>query len=637
MNRRRAALAAVSATAALMLCSIATATAAHAAVSLGQATETRDSARARCTISGTSGDDVLRGTPKDDVICGFGGDDRILGGKGDDVLIGHAGDDTLIGGAGDDTLIGGAGDDRLLGGPGRDTVTPGPGETPNAQVPGSPDPQPGAPLPDQECDASLGASGCSVPDPIAPPSPVQALTGTGTSTSSVRIQWAPPADAGTGAIIYSVAGSGSIAVSGTAADVTGLSAGANYTFAVTASNSAGAGTPATVEVATLAPASAPVVLVAEASDTGERKLTTTYNFDNDITARLQWNANSGYCGETSFITALMRQGGGYASQWTVRQLKLPAHGSQTNSNSQLMLGENGYGVPVGDFADAMRLTYTNYDGSGETDTDDFLAWVKEQVLKDDGARTVIIGVYNNVFMLGENTADGGAFRGDGTFDHIVPVVALGSNQPLTGSHASTYYAGDLITISDNGLYTPLVDDVPSNSPENPARSALYTFNVDDWQNYRAGANEPHTGGTTYDLYSAPIYTGQGSHQVQNFGTAVTGIKDTTPGGSVALHLDVTTSRDNEGFQDEATLSAAPTPLAMDLTVTAKPVHGTSYNVYMYDEFGDVPSGSFNTAATDAAQAPQWVIPEDNSGSWSQTISTTTDKTHIFRAVPVDAL
>jgi hypothetical protein len=69
---------------------------------------------ASCTITGTSGRDVLQGTPARDVICGFGGDDAVFG---------AGGGDTVYGGAGKDSIRGGGGDDRLLGGPGADVVS----------------------------------------------------------------------------------------------------------------------------------------------------------------------------------------------------------------------------------------------------------------------------------------------------------------------------------------------------------------------------------------------------------------------------------------------------------------------------------------------------------------------------------
>jgi hypothetical protein len=80
-------------------------------VALGLSATASAAAPARCTITGTSGDDVLRGTSHRDVICGLGGDDRIAGGAGNDVLRGGPGRDQLYGGAGRDRLDGGPGED----------------------------------------------------------------------------------------------------------------------------------------------------------------------------------------------------------------------------------------------------------------------------------------------------------------------------------------------------------------------------------------------------------------------------------------------------------------------------------------------------------------------------------------------
>jgi RTX calcium-binding nonapeptide repeat (4 copies) len=76
----------------------------------------------RCTLWGTSGDDLLVGTGRDEVVCGRGGDDQIWGGGGKDVLRGGRGDDVLRGG---EVLYGGRGADDLyrgvmFGGPGAD-------------------------------------------------------------------------------------------------------------------------------------------------------------------------------------------------------------------------------------------------------------------------------------------------------------------------------------------------------------------------------------------------------------------------------------------------------------------------------------------------------------------------------------
>ena len=71
-----------------------------------------------CTITGTSGADVLKGTKGTDVICGLGGNDK---------LYGLGGRDRIYGGSGSDKLYGGRGADKLYGGPGRDTLVGGKG------------------------------------------------------------------------------------------------------------------------------------------------------------------------------------------------------------------------------------------------------------------------------------------------------------------------------------------------------------------------------------------------------------------------------------------------------------------------------------------------------------------------------
>jgi Ca2+-binding RTX toxin-like protein len=65
----------------------------------------------RCTVVGTTGDDVLMGTASADVICGLGGHDELSGLGGNDTLRGGDGKDFLKGGNGDDVFDGGIGAD----------------------------------------------------------------------------------------------------------------------------------------------------------------------------------------------------------------------------------------------------------------------------------------------------------------------------------------------------------------------------------------------------------------------------------------------------------------------------------------------------------------------------------------------
>lgn len=78
--------------------------------------------RAKCTVVGTAGNDVLKGTSKADVICGLAGNDRLNGRGGNDVLVGGDGKDRISGGGGRDVLYGNGGRDHLAGNGGRDRV-----------------------------------------------------------------------------------------------------------------------------------------------------------------------------------------------------------------------------------------------------------------------------------------------------------------------------------------------------------------------------------------------------------------------------------------------------------------------------------------------------------------------------------
>jgi Ca2+-binding RTX toxin-like protein len=66
-----------------------------------------------CTITGTSGQDLLMGTPGRDVICGLGGNDTIGAGGGNDVIRAGPGADRIQGDAGRDALLGQNGNDLI--------------------------------------------------------------------------------------------------------------------------------------------------------------------------------------------------------------------------------------------------------------------------------------------------------------------------------------------------------------------------------------------------------------------------------------------------------------------------------------------------------------------------------------------
>jgi Ca2+-binding RTX toxin-like protein len=81
----------------------------------------------RCTIVGTTGNDVLHGTGHKDVICGLDGNDTIVGDGGSDVIYAGNGNDRVFGGLGNDVVFAGPGNDLAKGGTGRDTLDGGTG------------------------------------------------------------------------------------------------------------------------------------------------------------------------------------------------------------------------------------------------------------------------------------------------------------------------------------------------------------------------------------------------------------------------------------------------------------------------------------------------------------------------------
>jgi Ca2+-binding RTX toxin-like protein len=93
----------------------------------GAASPAAGGAALRCnlrvaSLSGTTGDDVIRATPGPDVVHARGGDDQVWGLGGNDEVCGGRGDDRIYGGRSDDSVHGGRGRDRVHGGRGGDFV-----------------------------------------------------------------------------------------------------------------------------------------------------------------------------------------------------------------------------------------------------------------------------------------------------------------------------------------------------------------------------------------------------------------------------------------------------------------------------------------------------------------------------------
>ncbi len=325
------------------------------------------------------------------------------------------------------------------------------------------------------------------------------------------------------------------------------------------------------------------------------EIPTPYRYDNGITPRLQWNANSGYCGETSFISAGLHFGQ-YCSQYTARSIASPGV-NQTDPSSQLLLGDNDTAA-----AASMRLQAAEFPNRFQLSTEEFLRWIKKNTL--DG-RIVIIGVFNNGIILEEWTR---RWDGDPSYDHIVPVLGWGSKSSLSQLR---YFASDVITISDNGLYGP------TGTP--PEYQFRYSFRLKDFPGNRFQANKPN--GPVYMLRNRP----------RNYGIAIEGVLDP---GKVTIPVRLTSSLDHEpDMPHHSNVPPAPVPLTLTATVTL-PNSAVAYKLYRYDNFTKVPTANFNALADQAVES--WDIPANSGPTATVTIETLTDQRVIFRAVPVDA-
>jgi hypothetical protein len=308
--------------------------------------------------------------------------------------------------------------------------------------------------------------------------------------------------------------------------------------------------------------------------------------------RQQWNANSGYCGETSLIAAGMRHGQ-YTSQWTARRLASPGV-PQWKPEAQLLLGVNDRAA-----ARRMRLRTREFDNRRQRSTREFLSWTKRRFLRGND---VIVGVFNNVRKLGEPLS-----LADPEYDHIVPLMGFGSATPFERS--ASYRRTDVLTLSDNGL--------ASIGPNVPF---LYSYELGRFTKTRKQASA--SGGPLYSLKRRP----------PSYGVAVEGVADPE---RRTVPVRLSSSSNGEGQQNETRLKAPPPPLPIRLTAHATlPLEGRAYNVYLYDSFADVPREDFNARADQAIRS--WHVPAGHPRKWRTTIDALSSDTRVFRAVPASA-
>lgn len=319
----------------------------------------------------------------------------------------------------------------------------------------------------------------------------------------------------------------------------------------------------------------------------------TYTASNPLPPRIQWNANDGYCGETSFVSAGLYYGQ-YISQYDARALA-SNNAKQSLSSSQLLLGVNDAAT-----AKAMHLAAVSFNSAKQTTTASFLTWVKSYVQAGD---PVLIGVFTNESKFYGNTNPS---AGDAEYDHIVTVTGITSTHPLTTPVA--YYSDDVITFNDNGLWTG-----GGGVPQNAFSYAFGTFATT-----RRGANAK----------TGPVYSLSNG---RDYGIAITGVIDLSH-ETVPVRLTTSTNAETPAIVDGSNTRPAAKPVTLTITVSGlKP--GAKYTLYRYNSMSAVPDSNINANAAKATQ--KWTITA-TATTYTMTQTISSNEIAVYRAVAVGA-
>jgi hypothetical protein len=405
-----------------------------------------------------------------------------------------------------------------------------------------------------------------------------------------------------------------------------------------------------------------------------------------LTPFYQWENNDGYCGEVSMMQAGLNNGQ-WMSQFNARLIcgtglsqsgpdgACAAHHNQVNYNAQLLIEDPGTGVTgPNTYANASlclansRLSATTYNYSaqpaGMAGYEQYMSWVKREVI---AGHQVTMAVLLN----------GGS---DPQYDHEVSVIKIGTNHSPTDP---TYYRDDVVYFDEHGVYTFSGDHFSTNPPIPPGAGSdstgctpyVFGYTFGSLANTRTGANRIHAqgysiiipgdvtihvsaGGSGYD--TLPI------HGPHNYGFSVAGPADPTAVTlPVALKiLGPTVNQGKENPPDPIAGYNYENPMigksALGQSCTNDPPYawmdnfvlqatvsgltpGVSYNLYEY-EFSSVsgegaaaalavPTENFNAQANLATHVTRFTA---SSSTYTQTVTTTSDKIVVFRCVPVTA-
>ena len=320
---------------------------------------------------------------------------------------------------------------------------------------------------------------------------------------------------------------------------------------------------------------------------------TTYTAGSKLPPRIQWDANYGYCGEVSFISAGLNYGQ-YISQYDARALASKNAGQRLES-SQLLLGVNDVAA-----AKAMHLTATAFNTTQQPTSTAFLTWVKSNVI---AGYPVVIGVFMNQNRFYATT---NLYAGDTEYDHIVAVTGMTSTRPLTGT--ATYYADDVLTFNDNGEWTT------NGQPQNAFSFAFGTFVTT-----RQQANAK----------TAAVYSLKNG---ADYGIAITGIIDLSH-ETMPVRLTTSTNAETPAIVDGSNTRPAAKPVTLTITVSSlKP--GTTYTLYRYNSMTKVPDSNINANVANAAQ--KWTIKIASGSTYTMTQTINSNEIAVYRAVPVGA-
>jgi hypothetical protein len=316
-----------------------------------------------------------------------------------------------------------------------------------------------------------------------------------------------------------------------------------------------------------------------------------YTQTNNLPPRLQWDNNSGYCGEVSLINAGLYYGQ-YLSQYDVRAIICKG---APQDKAELTIGTNDQYA-----AAQLHLNAVEWNTTAEQNTDDFLAWVKQHTVQ---GHPVAIGIYMNEYRFYGNTDPK---AGDPDYDHIVTVTGVGSNQSLSNPD---YFGDDILYFSDHGLWS---------RDQNPPYHFNYTF--DEFQADRIQANAHY--GAIYSL----------SNDASNYGVAITGVMDLN-GDTLPVRLDTSINYETPEIQQGSSIRPHPMPVQLTITVSGLEP-GLVYNLYRYDTLASVPNSDFNAHASDAYQS--WQIKISSGTSYVMTQEIQSDETAVYRAVRATA-